>query len=202
MPLKLGATGITFHDNTVQTTAASGGGLTGFTVYTSGTTAFTVPAGITKILVEVVGGGGGASASPQHTGGGGGYAKGMLTVTPGQTINAVVGAVGTTGSGGTTSFSTISATGGTKAATGLGGSGSGGAFNITGGNANNSETINGAGGAGGGMDAQSVVLPGEYPTYYYLPSPDLYKGFGRGKSWNGCAPNGYGGSGGIILLTY
>jgi hypothetical protein len=202
MAIKLGATGITFHDNTVQTTAASGGGLTGFTVYTSGTTAFTVPAGITKILVEVVGGGGGASLTPSHTGGGGGYAKGMLTVTPGQTINAVVGAVGTTGSGGTTSFSTISATGGTKAFQGLGGSGSGGAFNITGGAANGSDVANGAGGAGGGLDAQSVTIPGDPASYYFIRTPDLYKGFGTGKSWNGCAANGYGGSGGIILLTY
>lgn len=107
------------------------------TVYTSGTNTFTVPNGITKIMVEVWGGGGGASISTEG-GGGGGYSKGILSVTPGNTITATVGAGGTGGqplgtdggTGGTSTFSTISATGGSGNGTGLGagGIGSGGSI--------------------------------------------------------------------------
>ena len=107
------------------------------TVYTSGTNTFTVPNGITKIMVEVWGGGGGAAIGTEG-GGGGGYSKGILSVTPGATITATVGAGGTGGqsygsnggTGGTSTFSTISATGGSGTGSGLGagGIGSGGSI--------------------------------------------------------------------------
>ena len=109
------------------------------TVYTSGTNTFTVPTGITKIMVEVWGGGGGAAIG-QFAGGGGGYSKGILSVTPGNTITATVGAGGTGGqslgsdgaAGGTSTFSSISATGGAGttnvAGNGADGTGSGGSI--------------------------------------------------------------------------
>jgi hypothetical protein len=107
------------------------------TVYTSGSNTFTVPTGITKVMVEVWGGGGGAAIGTEG-GGGGGYSKGILSVTPGNTITATVGAGGTGGqtsgtdggTGGTSTFSTLSATGGsgTGSGAGAGGIGSGGSI--------------------------------------------------------------------------
>jgi hypothetical protein len=110
---------------------------------TAGTFTFTVPTGITKVMVEVWGGGGGAALN-NRSGGGGGYAKGIVTVTPGTGVTVTVGAGGTGGqpngssgvAGGTSSFSTISATGGagdTPSTHGTGGTGSGGSIlNLTG----------------------------------------------------------------------
>ena len=73
---------------------------------------WTVPAGVTKIAVELWGGGGGA-ASPSG-GGGGGYILGVFTVTPGTMISFTVGTGGTgsinstsSGSSGTVSKVTI-----------------------------------------------------------------------------------------------
>ena len=51
-----------------------------------------VPAGITKIFVEIWGGGGGGAAG--GGGGGGGYAASQWTVTPGATVSITVGAAG------------------------------------------------------------------------------------------------------------
>ena len=63
---------------------------------TAGAFSWTVPAGVTKVLVEVYGPGGGGS---QHgSGGGGGYGRAWFDVTPG---NSITGVVGTGGSGGT-----------------------------------------------------------------------------------------------------
>lgn len=128
------------------------------TVYTSGTNTFTVPTGITKVMVEVWGGGGGAAIS-QFGGGGGGYSKGILSVTPGNTITATVGAGGTGGqalgssgdAGGTSTFSSISATGGGGAGSvggsGSGGTGSGGSIlNLRGSKGNNTSGGVGIGG--------------------------------------------------------
>jgi hypothetical protein len=110
-----------------------------------GTTAFVVPANIHWLFVEVWGGGGGASgaggSTPGSSGAAGGYAAGWIAVTPGQSINAVVGAGGggtssgaPAASGGTSSFSTLSATGGTGGSLGpgVGGVGSGGTLTIQG----------------------------------------------------------------------
>ena len=84
-----------------------------------GTSAFVVPAGVTKLLVRVVGGGGGgAGAGSNFTaagGGGGGYAEGVLSVVPGASYNVTVGgggaggviSGGTGGGGGTSSFDNL-----------------------------------------------------------------------------------------------
>lgn len=57
------------------------------TVYT-----WTVPSGVTKLLVEAWGGGGGGAAGGGE--GGGGYAAAEWVVTPGSTVNITVGAAG------------------------------------------------------------------------------------------------------------
>jgi hypothetical protein len=160
-------TGGTVSGNlTVSGTLTAAGGTSGFSggfsnmqVFTS-TGTFTVPAGITKVKVTVVGGGGGSGAAriniccqfPATAGGGGGGAAIEIIsgLTPGGTVAVTVGAGGTAGSaganggtGGTSSFGAYcSATGGAGSPTLLGsgdfysysgGLGSGGDLNIRGG---------------------------------------------------------------------
>jgi hypothetical protein len=68
MAIKLGATGITFHDNTVQTTAASAGGQVKTELFTSPGT-WTKPASCTQVKVTVIGGGGGCATGGLNAGG-------------------------------------------------------------------------------------------------------------------------------------
>jgi len=66
-----------------------------FQFETSGTGTFTVPSGVTKVLVQAQGGGSGSYG--QYDGGGGGYFEKSLTVTAGEEIDYSVGAAGTNG---------------------------------------------------------------------------------------------------------
>jgi len=140
---------------------------TGVVVFASGTTTWTVPAGVYRVKVRVWGGGGGGAGSNSAAygsggGGGGGYAEKRVAVTPGQAITVTVGGQGPAGNyvssggaGGTSSFGAyVSATGGaggtwsSVAGTGgAGGSGSAGDLNITG--QTGGPGIGGTGGAGG-----------------------------------------------------
>lgn len=153
--------------------------------------AFTVPAGISQVEVEVWGGGAGSYASlsttPSGGGSGGGYArKRVIGLAPGQTIIVTVGAGGVGGtvaggvatSGGTSSFgSYVSATGGSlnSLATSAspqngatpGGSGVGGDVNLSG-SAGQAAVLNqgGLGGAapmGGTQNSGTIAIPGVYP---------------------------------------
>ncbi len=99
-------------------------------LFTSGTGTWTVPAGVTSILVLLVGGGGGGggggTSNTNFTGGGGGGGTLLtpagfqhLSVTPGQEIAYSIGAGGAGGAaasvggdGGTTTFGALSAAGG------------------------------------------------------------------------------------------
>lgn len=123
--------------------------------YFTASGSFTVPDGITRVLVRLwAGGGGGGSygaGSAGSGGGAGGYAERIVTVTPGQSITVTRGAGGTPGgttpsnggAGGTSSFgSFLSATGGAGGIAGLngvatsagqGGSGAGGDWMLDGG---------------------------------------------------------------------
>ena len=98
-----------------------------------GTYTFIVPAGVTEVSAIVIGGGGGAASSPGTSnssgggGGGGGTAWGTFTVTPGETLDVIVGSNGVGGSSGTAAGtaggdSTI-ARGGTVLLSGGGGTG-------------------------------------------------------------------------------
>ena len=63
--------------------------------YTGGPQTFVVPSGIQSLILEAWGAAGGnCSSSWNGTGGMGGYAKGYLSVTPGQTIYVYVGGTG------------------------------------------------------------------------------------------------------------
>lgn len=145
---------------------------------TSGT--FTVPAGVTGVVVEVWGAGGGGAGGPGSGGaggggaGGGGYAiKRVTGLVPGATVSVTVGTGGAAGAvagngggGGSSSFGVhCSATGGaagnyggtTTSPGALGGGGSGGDINMGGDSGKPSEgLVGGSGGAaarggGGGM---------------------------------------------------
>jgi len=116
------------------------------TFRTVGTNAWTVPAGVTKICIELWGGGGGGSNF--GGGGGGGYIKAYFTVTPGSSVSYTIG---TGGSGGNTAGTTAATAGdnstasvGSVTITASGGSpslgngvldewpGTGGTFSVTG----------------------------------------------------------------------
>lgn len=128
-----------------------GGISRGAQVFTSAGT-FTVPGGITKVKVTLVGGGSGGSGAAGGggqpwagtCGAGGGWAIGFYPVTPGQQIPVTVGAggagvgpTGLSGSGGSSSFGSFcSATGGGQTGYqqpgGIGGTGTGGLINGSG----------------------------------------------------------------------
>lgn len=180
------------------------GGFSNMQVYTSGSSSWTIPAGITACKITVVGGGGngGGGNSPGTTtqatgsgGGGGGAAIRYYTgLTPGNTINYTVGAAGGTSSvsSGTQTITTISATGGSNGAFspagatpgGAGGTGSGGNINITGGG--------GGGSAGGSVSSYlAASLSG-------MGGSSIFGGGGQGRgsgSSAGSAGGNYGGGG-------
>ncbi len=103
----------------------------------TGNGTFTVPAGVTSIIIECWGGGGGGSNRGGAAGGGGGgaYTRGTISgLIPGNTMAVVVGSGGAAGSNGNpTSVGTISANGGSSTSNSRTG-GAGGAASAIGGN--------------------------------------------------------------------
>lgn len=180
---------------------------------TNGT--FTIPAGVTRVKMTVVGGGGtgatstfstgGAGTATGGAGGGGGGAaiKWLDALTPGNTLAVVVG-----GAGGTSSVSSGTQTITTVSATGNGGIGSSGDLNIrgqagdvvliaTGGLAvggTGGSSILGGGGAGGN-GAAAGAAGGSYGG----------GGGGGGVGTLGCGPSSFvGGTGasGLVIIEY
>jgi hypothetical protein len=176
-----------------------------------GTSQFIVPAGVTRIAVEVWGGGGGGGNATNNTpepagagGGAGGYGKGVFAVTPGDGYTVVVGAGGgPAGPGGASSFgSLISAGGGSAGANGpysLGGAGGAGGtssapVNIAGGAGQWTSAPGGSyggsagnGGSGGTGDTGSVSGSGQVP------------GGGGGGGFDLGDAGGAGGQGRVII---
>lgn len=164
------------------------GGAKGFQIFTASGT-FTVPAGVTEVVVEVWGGGGGGGGGTSTSnggsgGGGGGYSLKHITgLTPGGTVAVTVGAGGGGGAygvngspGGTSSFGAhCSATGG-----------SGGLSTAT-------ATSGVDGGVGAGGD---INLKGEPsgPCEYVAPSPGGMSPRGGGGGLAGYATSGSAGS--------
>ena len=188
-PAIVAGTNVTVSGTWPNQTINSSSGSTGpsGTVYTSNLN-FTIPAGITKIKVTVIGGGGGGavgSASNGGAGGGGGGAaiKWLTGLTPGATIAVTIGTGGagsgygvgngttggsTTISSGTQTISTVTATGGTGGLaigpiSGGGGLGNDGDLNIRGGSG--SLWIGGAS-ILGGMRGQYNVAVGSVGSPY------------------------------------
>ncbi len=177
---------------------------------------FTVPVGVTRLKVRVVGGGGAGGTHATQPGGGGG-AGGEATewlsgVVPGTIIPVTVGAggqpssgAGNGGTGGASSFgSYVSATGGTGGGGGSGsgtptggqgGSGSGGTVNLAGSWGGDAIPSAGRGGDGGGPGAGKggTGVAGQ-------SAPAGSAGGGGGGGGNGLA--GGAGGGGLVMVEY
>ena len=186
---------------------------------------FTVPAGVTKLKVTVVGGGAsGYGASGVNAafmggragGGAGGAAIKTITVTPGDAIAVTVGSGGASGSsssaGGTSSFGAhCSATGGGAASTftgGVGGTGSSGDLNL-GGGAGGAGSYHAAGdgtsGNTGGTGGNSIFGGGGLAkTNTTGGSGSAYGAGGGGGSsdHNTGTFNGGAGASGVVIVEY
>jgi hypothetical protein len=186
---------------------------------------FSVPPGITKVKVTVIGGGGGGGAfvGPSNLGGGGGGSSGVniqyvTGITPGASIPVTVGAGGTYagGVGGTSSIGpfgpggTVSQTGGSGGSNQSGGSGSaGGGYGFNGVRGQNgSPGPAGNGGSGAAIwsapsDYTNVNAPTVTATYgntingLYLSTG----GFGNTGSGAQAGTRGGGGGGGFAPIN-
>lgn len=193
-------------------------------VFTSSGT-FTVPSGIARVWVRVVGGGGGgggASSDGANAGGGGGgaggYSEEFVDVSATTSVEITVGSGGNGGNnetnggtGGASSFSTfLSATGGTGGtgapgaagvgAGGGGGAGSGGDLNVTGGGGTAGGPDSGGGGGsgplGGGGRGVYITSPGSSGGSYGGGGGGGHGGSGMGGSQGGA------GAGGVVIITW
>lgn len=194
------------------------GRLTSFTILTSGTAAtYTVPAGITSLLVECLGGGGGGGGIDATTGGGagagggagGGYAR-LWIASPGASYTYTVGAAGAAGAagnnaGGNGTASTFVGTGANiSASRGNGGGGSatstvpavqgtsGAAIAVTGGDINIKGTT-GETGYTNNTGGTGVSIGGNGGGTYF--GPGALRSLGGATGVAGNANSGQGGSG-------
>ncbi|MFZ2339066.1 MAG: glycine-rich domain-containing protein [Bacteroidales bacterium] len=173
---------------------------------------FTVPAGVTSIIVECWGAGGGGStitANGRRGGGGGGgaYALSIVPVSPGNSFSVLVGIGGSASTqGGSSSFNTntVVAAGGSgginnSSTGGAGGSTSGSIGDVTypggdGADGDDSWSYSGAGGGGAG----SIGAGGDASGRYMGEGTEINGGDGgagvSGKN-NGNNGNTYGGGG-------
>jgi len=148
-----------------QTSAGIGLGFSNTVIFqNSGAFNWTVPIGVTKVMVEVWGAGGGGGNGGRG-GSGGGYGKQVFTVVSGDVYSVTIGLGGLKGTcadGGTTSFgSLISATGGTSACANPPQGGTSNAqINISGGRSCPYNGGDGANGGAGGYDAFAPQAPG------------------------------------------
>ncbi len=196
-----------------------------------------VPGGVTSVTVECIGGGAGGvpttTNNQSHGGGGAGaYAKAVLTVSSGQTIDYTVGSGGGSNTGGGDTYwddgSEVLAKGGSTGSTNTGGAGgsatdSEGETTYKGGDGGNSSGSN-AGGGGGAAGPSGAGGDGGAPTAGTGSDTidgescdggagavssgaggagQLYGGAGGGAGRYG-GPNNNGGAGaaGVIILTY
>lgn len=228
LPVANGGTGVTSpgasgnvltSNGTAWVSSAPASSLPTMQVFSSSGT-FTVPTGITKVKVTVIGGGGGGGYSagtsdPSGGGGGGGAAiKTISGLTPGGTIAVTVGtggAGGTSGTGtagGTSSFGTYcSATGGSgggasssnAASGGSGGVGSSGDLNIGGGGGGGAMSyVRNVAGAGG-----SSIMGGGGKGVGSSSSRSAEDGRSYGGGGGGAiSGNGGAGADGVVIVEY
>jgi hypothetical protein len=195
---------------------------------TSGTFQFVVPAGVSRLMIELWGGGGGGgdgylNGSTNYAngsgGGGGGYGKGVYNVTGGTSYTVVVGVGGgSQRSGGVSSVGNlISATGGSPGTNGIyiaynysgnvGGS-SAAPINITGATGvwQGIITYSGAGGGAGcgGSGGRGGVYTNSpnadlYPEPGYVPGGGGSGGYSHGEFYDG---TGAAGGHGRVIIFY
>jgi hypothetical protein len=216
-----GTSGNVLTSNGTTWVSGAGAGGNGQVFTASGT--FTIPTGITRVKVTVVGGGGGGAGgyadpcgcNPDYDGGGGGGGgaaiKWLTNLTPGNTLTVTRGAGGGGGAGGsglpsgatggtssvssgTQTITTISATGGVGgSATGGGGAGGAGSN----GDANPSGGGGNIGSSNTGGIGGSSVLGGAGASN--SGAGGLYGGGGGGGRQTGSAAGGAGANGVIIF---
>ena len=181
-----------------------------YNLYTSGTTTWTAPTGVTKAKVICIGGGGGGGRfyadEDGGTGGFGGISIGIYTVTPGTGYSAVVGAGGagsTSGngsSGGSSSFgSFLSATGGNGGIQGGAGGSSGVGSNGT---TANTYIQYGGGGDFVGAYVRPRAASSTAGETWTAASGRLPGSLGDGGSSGGGANDPVGGVGGVVYIVY
>lgn len=195
-----------------------GGGVQTF----NGSGTFTVPAGVSRVEVELWGGGSGSFASTSSAasggGSGGGYARKRITgLTPGQVVAVTVGAGGLAGTtsgglptaGGTSSFGGyVSATGGSLNGSASfsnpqngaipGGSGVGGDVNMTG--SSGQIGYSSVGGMGGGAPMGGMQTSGSTGNGGVFPGGGA-SGAGTGATAN-TPYNGGAGAGGLVVVRW
>jgi hypothetical protein len=159
---------------------------------------FTIPTGITRLIVTVVGAGGGAGAGYGGGGAGGVAIKVLSSLTPGNTLSVTVGAGGA-GTGGNSSVASGTQT--ITTITGNGGS-AGGANVITGGGGGAGE--GGAGGSASNGDANftgqkgGVGLSGTFGCGTYV----IYGDGGAGPFGQSGGNGNQNGRGGVVLFQW
>lgn len=192
----------------------------------AGSSTWSVPAGVVRVKVTVVGGGGGGGNGAANNvasagGGGGGYAIRVISgLTPGAAISYTVGAggaiqaSGTASSFGPTNGVRVSATGGGGGGPwgyGSGGTGSGGTLNGTGGDgggflgASTTGWVRaGAGGNSllGGIAGGGHAVNNNCSNAAGQPGKAYGGGGGGGAANSGCAQSGGRGATGVILIEY
>jgi hypothetical protein len=186
---------------------------------TPGTFSWTVPAGVTKIMVEVWGGGGGGGHSSATVtgvlsgGGGGGFGRSIFSVSSGTNYSIIVGAGGTAGGGdgATSSFGTlINATGGIGGmSVGIykvpNGGTSNGTFNVTGGSGffDSSNTARGPHGGGSyGSHGGRGALNGIFATVGSIPGGGGGGGAGGYPTMPPQYVSGAAGGAGSVVIWY
>jgi hypothetical protein len=204
----------TFSNTALFTGGAFGAGYANVQVFTSSGT-WTKPAGVSKIMVEVVGGGGNGGSNNAGTnygtggGGGGGYGKEIIDVSATSSVTVTVGAAGQASSFGTycsASAGSVGESGGFMMDGGAGGVGSGCDINIKGqgggfGTDQDSRRTGGMGGSsqlGGGGAGLSTSAADQNGN-----AGGNYGGGGSGctaHSGSGC--NGGAGAPGIVIVYY
>jgi hypothetical protein len=201
-------TGLTFSAGSLSLTAGSA---LKYDLYTSGTTTWTAPAGVTRVKVICIGGGGGGgrffACDDGGDGGYGGIAIGIYTVTPGSGYVATVGAGGagsTSGSGSSGSTSSLgsllSATGGTGGVQGGAGGSSGvGSNGITG---NYNISNNAAGGDFIGAASRPRAASSTASETWTASLARVPGSSGSGGGSGGGSNDPVGGTGGVVYIQY
>lgn len=155
---------------------------------------FTIPSGVTRLEVTVTGAGGGGGGGNNAAGGGGGgsglVVTTVVTVTPGESLTADVGAGGLFGGGGGGGNSS-DGTGGSGIFAGGGDGSSGNAGAGASGGAGGGEFGGGGGGGPGGGDGGDALENGD---------PGTQPGAGGGGGGDGA--NGGAGADGAILVRW
>ena len=181
------------------------GMFTGFSVYnTAGTSTWTLPTGVSKVMIEVWGGGGGGSGTCNQSGctagyaglggGSGAYFKGLVTVSSNLTV--VVGAGGAGGSNSGSNATGKGSSGGTSSVTGTGVS------IITTGGTGGSVYTTGVPGVGGSVTSTTGSIAGctwsvaGYPGYWSVGGGDGGRGGSAPSGGQGGGNGYYGGQAG------